>query len=200
MLSPSLEHERINVRLPSSTPYTGLHKRQHTRPAEKLLNAYAYMTYVVRSRGHYNDRIRKTTTGYSRGRLRSCRDRINDNVTTRVCGGTDYILASGFRVLLVVPLQAEYGVDGVVFGRGHDGRGRVRHRPVLRPVERQAERRDGRLVPPDEQLDVGPAVGRHLRRGRHHFAVAVAVRLHGRGGARRANSRTVRRAIRRLRS
>lgn len=92
------------------------------------------------------------------------------------------ILASGFRVLLVFPLQTEYGVDGVVFGRGHDGRGRVRHRPVLRPVERQAECRDGRLVPPDEQLDVGPAVGRHLRRGRHHFVVAVAVRLHGPGG------------------
>jgi len=81
---------------------------------------------------------------------------------------------------VVVALESEYGVDGVMFGRWH-GRGRVRHhRPVMvrRPVERQPQCRDGGLVSPDQQLDVGPAVGRHLRGGRHHFAVAVAVRFH----------------------
>lgn len=81
---------------------------------------------------------------------------------------------------MAVALESEYGIDGVMLGRRH-GRGRVgHHRPVMmrRPVERQPERGDGGLVPPDQQLDVGPAVGRHLRGGRHHFAVAIAVRLH----------------------
>lgn len=79
--------------------------------------------------------------------------------------------------MVLAALEAEYGIDGVVLGR-RNGRGRVRHRPVLRPVERQTESRDGRLVTSDEQFDVGPAIRRHLRGGRHHFVVAVAVRLH----------------------
>jgi len=90
------------------------------------------------------------------------------------------ILASGLLVFVVVALESEDGVDGVVLGRWH-GRGRVcHHRPVMVrwAVECQAERRDSGLVSPDEQLDVGPAVGWHLRGGRHHFAVAVAIRLH----------------------
>lgn len=81
---------------------------------------------------------------------------------------------------MVVALEPEDGVNGVVLGRWH-GRGRVRHhRPVMVrwAVECQPERRDSGLVSPDEQLDVGPAVGWHLRGGRHHFAVAVAIRLH----------------------
>lgn len=81
-------------------------------------------------------------------------------------------------MILVVPFQAQYRVDGVVFGRGH-GRGHVGHRPVLRTAERQTQRRDGRLVSSDEHLYVGPVVRRHLRGCRHRFTVAVAVRLHG---------------------
>lgn len=91
-----------------------------------------------------------------------------------------FILASGFLVFMVVALESENGIDGVVLGRWH-GRGRVcHHRPVMvrRAVECQSERRDSGLVSPDEQLDVGPAVGWHLRGGRHHFTVAVAIRLH----------------------
>lgn len=90
------------------------------------------------------------------------------------------VLASGLLVFVIIALESEYGVNGVVFGRWHR-RGHVRHhRPVMvwRAVERQSECRDSGLVSPDQQLDVGPAVGWHLRRGRHHFAVAVAVRLH----------------------
>lgn len=94
---------------------------------------------------------------------------------------------------MAVALESEYGVDGVVLGRGHRC-GRVGHRRpvmVLWPVERQPERRDGGLVSPDEKLDVGPAVGRHLRIGRHHFAVAVAVRLHNKDEGAETARRTV---------
>lgn len=81
---------------------------------------------------------------------------------------------------MVVALESENGVDGVVLGRWH-GRGRVgHHRPVMVrwAVECQSERRDSGLVSSDQQLDVGPAIGWHLRGGRHHFTVAVAIRLH----------------------
>lgn len=85
-------------------------------------------------------------------------------------------LTSGF----LVPVQAEYRIDGVMFRCWHGRRhvsGRLPVLEVMRSLESQTERCHRGVMSSDQHLDVGTAVRWHLH-GCRHFVVAIAISLH----------------------